>query len=32
MTVGLLIGLMSLLMVVAVYFWLVRKPNEAKEK
>lgn len=32
MTVGLLIGLMSLLMVVAVYFWLVRKPSEAGEK
>jgi hypothetical protein len=32
MTVGLLIGLMSLLMVVAVYFWLVRKPSEASEK
>lgn len=32
MTVGLMIGLMSLLMVVCVYFWLVRKPSEANQK
>jgi len=32
MNVGVLIGVMSLLMVVAVYFWLVRRPSEANEK
>lgn len=32
MTVGLLIGLMSLLMVIAVYFWLVRRPSEVNPK
>jgi hypothetical protein len=32
MTVGVLVGVMSLLMVVAVYFWLVRKPSEAGDK
>ncbi len=30
MPVGYLIGLMGFLAVVAVYFWLVKKPSEPK--
>lgn len=32
MGVGVLIGVMGALSVVAVYFWLVRSPERAEEK